>query len=111
MNNSKIAIDSVKLEPEEQVDLQPHFRKQVTELSDIIEALEHIQSSNYWKTLENTVFLNEVETLKNQLAKEDNQISMYRLQGKIAQAMKYDLGKLIAEKRNQLTNIKNNLHD
>lgn len=111
MNNSKIAIDSVDLELEEAVDLQPQFRKQVNELSDIIEALEHIQSSNYWKILEKTVFLNEVENLKNQLAKEDSQISMYRLQGKIAQAQKYDLGKLVIEKRNQLTNIKNNLHD
>lgn len=109
MNNSKIAIDSIELE--QQADLQPTFRKQATELTAIIEALEKIQSSNYWKILEETVFMNEVETLKNQLAKEDNQISLYRLQGKIAQAQKYDLGKLIAEKRNQLTNLKQNLHE
>lgn len=111
MNNSLIAGESVKLEIETPTDNQPEFRKKATEFSDIIEALEHIQSSNYWKTLENTVFLNEVENLKNQLAKEDNQISMYRLQGKIAQAQKYDLGKLITEKRNQLTNIKKQIHD
>lgn len=111
MNNSLMAGESVKLEIDAPTDLQPEFRRKATELSDIIEALDHIQSSNYWKTLESTVFFNEIENLKNQLAKEDNQISMYRLQGKIAQAMKYDLGKLIIEKRNQLTSIKNNLHD
>lgn len=111
MNNSLIAIESNKLELEESVDLQPQFRKQITELVDIIEALEKVQSSNYWKIIENTIFLDEVETLKNQLSKEDNQITIYRLQGKITQALKYDLNKLIIEKRNQLTNIKKQLHD
>lgn len=111
MNNSFMAGESARLEIDTPIDLQPKYRTQITELTDIIEALEHIQSSNYWKTLENTVFLNEVETLKNQLAKEDNQVTMYRLQGKIAQAGKYDLGKLIIEKRNQLANLKKQLHD
>ncbi len=111
MNNSYIASESVKLEIEETVDLQPQFRKQVNELTDIIEALEKVNQSSYWKVLQNTIFLDEVETLKNQLAKEDNTTSIYRLQGKIIQAQKYDLDKLITEKRNQLINLKNKIHD
>lgn len=111
MNNSLIAKETVNLELEEAVDLQPHIRTKVTELVDIIDALEKIHSSNYWKVLEQTIFLDELDNLKNLLSKEENQIKLYRLQGEIKRCEKYDLHKLILEKRNQLTNLKKQLHD
>ena len=111
MNNSKIAVDTVNLELEEQVDFQPQFRKQVNENSDILEALEKVQSSNYWKLLEKTIFSVDLTILRTKLSREKDPIEIYRLQGEIARCEKYDLSKLILEKRNQLTKLKKQLHD
>lgn len=111
MNNSLIAVESVSLELEKQVDFQPQFRKQVTELADIIEALEKVQHSNYWKVLEKSIFSADLLNLRSRLSKEKDMTEIFRLQGEIARCEKYDFAKLILEKRNQLTNIKNNLHD
>lgn len=109
MNNSKMAIDSLKVE--EKVDLQPHFRKQITELVAIIEALEKIQTSNYWKVLEQTIFSTDLILLRSRLSKEKDTAEIFRLQGEITRCEKYDFGKLILEKRNQLTNLKNQIDE
>lgn len=111
MNNSFMAGESVKLEIETAVDLQPQFRAKATELADLIEALEKVHASNYWKTLEQTIFHDELDNLKSLLCKEENHIKIYRLQGEIKRAEKYDLAKLIMEKRNQLTNLTQQIHD
>lgn len=110
MNNSKIAIDSVNLEIETQVDLQPTFRKQATELATMIEALEKIQQSSYWIVLQ-AMFSSDLINLKSRLSKEKDMTEIFRLQGEIARCEKYDFAKMILEKRNQLANLKNQIDE
>ena len=109
MNNSKIIKDNI-LEVPESIDNSPLLRQQEQELLEVIEALEHIKSSNYWKVLEKKVWIPSLETLQRQLnvAKEVNQI--FQLQGQIKWAEKVsNLDKMSQMTRNTLTGIRNSL--
>lgn len=111
MNNSKIAIDSISLTDEEELDTTPALRQRETELAQIIEALEHINGSNYWKLLQDKIFQGILDSLQSRLAREKEPIEMYRLQGQIKWAEKYpDLLKLADGYRNELINIRKKLH-
>lgn len=110
MNNSKIAIENRWLETEELIDTIPLLRQQATELATIIEALEKVQSSSYWKVLEQKIFTNDLISLRSRLSKEKDTTEIFRLQGKITQLEKYDFGKMLSEKRNELSNITKQLH-
>lgn len=109
MNNSKIAIDTVMQDSE--IDRSPIIREQITELTAIIEAIEHINGSNYWKVLEQMIFSADLSILRNRLSKEKDTTEMFRLQGEIARSEKYDLARILSEKRNILANLKKQLHD
>lgn len=109
MNNSKITLDN--LEENQEVDLS-NLQKQQGELSQIIEAINRIESSEDWQKLK-TLYLNGVLiNLERQLIyetsrKEINPSEIYRLQGQLAWARKYaDLKKLSEVFKQQLEGIK-----
>ena len=100
---------SVEFE-EKKVDVNPLLRHQLQDLTDIIEAIQHIASSNYWKVLKDKVFDGILESLKKKLSNEKDQIEIYRLQGQIAWADKYaDLDKLIEVYRKELQRVRSKL--
>lgn len=109
MNNSKIAIDNVSLADEEVVDNTPLLRQRETELVDLIDALDHIRASNYWKVIQRK-FTEELQRLLNQLKKEKDTTVLFRLQGEITRAEKLDLDKTADEYRNELRGIRKKLH-
>lgn len=108
MNNSKM-IENVSLEIDMPIDLKPMMRQRETELVEIIEALEHISGSQYWKVLEK-MFNKDFESLQNRLRNEKNPTEIYRLQGKLAETEKFNLGKELQAYRLELQNIRNKLN-
>ncbi len=110
MNNSKIYIDNVSLELDENEDLSPALRGQETNLTDIIEAIENIKSSSYWKVLEKKIFKGVLDSLQKKLKTESEPVNIYRLQGQIMWAEKYtDLDKLIDIYKLELQQVKKQL--
>ena len=110
MNNSKIAIDSFTLREEPEVDTLPMLREQATELAEIIEALDNVTSSNYWKLLQNKVWGGILSNLQSRMNKEKDPTEIYRYQGQIIWAEKYtDIEKLTDVYRKKLVNLKNKI--
>lgn len=108
MNNSKIAIDNA-LTDEPVVDVSPQIRQRETELIEIIEAIKHIRSSDYWKLLQEQVFHKDLDRLTRQLRSERDTIEMYRLQGQVTWAEKYSLDNAEQMYRNELINLRKQL--
>ena len=109
MNNSKIAIENT-LREETLVDYTPMYRKQATELTEIIEAIEAVSQSNYWKLLQEKVFSGVLESLQHRIRDEKDSKNLFRLQGQIIWAEKYsDFKKMATVYRNQLENIKSKI--
>lgn len=104
MNNSKIAIHSLELE--EQIDLTPALNRMETDLIEIVEALEHINESKYWKMLVEKIFNKDLSLLSVQLENEKNPTEIYRLQGEIRRAKKLDLAKQLQVRKGELQRIK-----
>ena len=104
-------LKNVSLDEESRVDIKPMLRKRETELNGIIEAIEHISRSNYWKVLQNQVFNGILESLQRRMRNEKETIELFRLQGQIGWAEKYtDFNKLGDAYRNELTNIRKQLN-
>lgn len=112
MNNSKIVLDNLVEEPE--IDLEGLQIKQ-GELTQLIEAINRIDSSEDWQKLkkmflEGVVFNLERQLINESGKKEINLNKMYRLQGELAWAKKYaDLKKLAEQFRQQLKGLENNI--
>ena len=107
MNNSRV-IENIL--DDTQTDMTPVFRRQETELIEIIEAIEAISQSRYWKVLQNKVFVGVLESLQRRLRSEKDSKELFRLQGQAVWAEKYcDFVKLADAYRKQLQNIKSNL--
>ena len=109
MNNSKIALESITLVEEEVIDLTPILRSKEEELLAILEALEQINSSDYWRVLKEKLFNKELDSLYRQLRNERNPTVIYRLQGKLDQADKYDLDKQYQATKVELQNVRSKL--
>ena len=106
MNNSKIIKDNILEEPKNEVN-EELLRQQEKELLEIIEAMESIKSSNYWKLLEQKVWLPALEILQRNLNKEEDATKIYRLQGKIEWAEKFVLlDKMAVQNRKILEGIR-----
>lgn len=103
-NNSNIAKNSIALE--EKKDITPWLYEQETEFSVIIEALNNINSSSYWKVLCQKVFNNTADILQRKIEEEKDEKEIYRLQGRIAERKSLDLPKLIELYRTQLSKIR-----
>ncbi len=116
MNNSKLAIESIPLHIEDQVDNTEILRKRENELLKIIEALKGVEQSKDWSTLKIEIFDGLVNSLEKQLRdeakKEDpDTLVLNRLAGQLKWAEKYsDLHKLENIFRVELQKIRQNLY-
>ena len=84
------------------------LREKVDKTTEIIEALQNIAGSSYWKVLEN-VFEVDLAKAKSRLAKEKDTTEIFRLQGEIRWGEKFDLEKLLEKYRNELLGIRKQL--
>lgn len=111
MNNSYIASNSLSLDVE---DLEVKFnqlRERESVLIRLITAIESVQSSEEWSTLKSVIFDSREESLEKQIRSESmaqtiDDSELYRLQGRLFEAKKYDLGALVESYRVELRNIK-----
>ena len=78
-------------------------REKVETLSETIEALQNIAGSSYWKVLQQNVFDVDLNKAKRRLANEKDTTEIFRLQGEIRWAKKFDLLKLLEDKRKELS--------
>ena len=85
------------------------LREQVEKTIKIIEALQNIAGSNYWKVLQQNVFEVDLSKAKSRLAKENDTTEIFRLQGEIRWGEKFDLEKLLEKYRNELLGIRKQL--
>lgn len=109
MNNFVLA--SQGFGEEEKLDTSPLLRKRVEELAEIIGALRAIQSSNYWKVLEEKIWKSVVDGLTKELRKETDPAKIYRIQGRLEWALKYtDLKQVEKSFEAELKNITNQLY-
>ena len=102
MNNAFITKEEV-----EEI-AQPLLRERVTQLTEIIEALQNVAGSSYWLVLKN-VFDVDLSKAKSRLAKEKDTTEIFRLQGEIRWGEKFDLEKLLEKYRNELLGIRKQL--
>jgi len=110
MNNSKISQDSFALENEPELDKTPWLRERQTEIVEIIEALEAVKQSSYWKVLQNKIFTASLELLQRKIRNEKDSKEIFRLQGQLGWAEKFaDLDKMVEVYRKELENIKQQL--
>ena len=87
MNNAKLTENTLTEEPE--VDVKPMLRQRQEEVVKIIEAIDSISQSNYWKFLERELFQPTLNSAVNQLCTEKDDKKMFWLQGKIEVLSKY----------------------
>jgi ERCC4-related helicase len=110
MNNSKLTIDEVTLRDENPIDVKPFLRERQTEIVEIIEALEAVNRSKYWQTLQSKVFHSSLEVLQRAIRTEKDAKELFRIQGSLIWGEKYtNLQELITGYRRQLDNIKNQI--
>ena len=82
-----------------------NLRGQVTRLTEVIEALQNIQSSSYWLVLKKNVFDADLEKSKRSLVNSKDTTEIFRLQGEIRWGEKFNLEKLIEKYRNELSAV------
>lgn len=83
-----------------------NYREQVTLLTELIDALQNIQNSVYWKVLEKHVFNPELAKSKRRLEVEKDTTEIFRLQGEVRLSRRYDLEQLILKSRDELSKYK-----
>ncbi len=115
MNNSKITLYS---ESEGLTNRLENLEKQQGEWTQIVEALNRVESSQDWQKLKRLFLDGVLVTLENQLKGEASKSELnlqeiYRLQGQLVWAKKYaDLKKLSDFFRKQVENLNNQIkHD
>jgi len=109
MNNSKIAYESILTLDEP--DNSELYREKQTILIKIIEAIDELNKSAEWSILKKEIFDSRVDSLERQMKYESEKpeikdSDMYRLQGRLFEARKYDLTKLRESSLIELNNIK-----
>lgn len=85
------------------------LREQLTTLTAVIEAIQNINSSSYWKVLKQYVLDVDLQKAKRRLEAEENPTEIFRLQGEVRWGNKFDLEKLLVAKRNELEAIRKRL--
>lgn len=95
----------------EESDKTELLRERESTLIRIIEAIENIAQLPEWSTLKTLIFDSRIEHLEKQLKSESeqnklNESEVYRLQGRLFEARKYNLETLQKMYRDELTNIK-----
>lgn len=108
MNNAKLTESILSEEPK--VNAKPFLMKRADELTEIIEAIDSISQSNYYKVLEEKVFADSLQSLVNQLINEKDTQKVAWLQGAIAIVSKYaDFKKFSDSYRLELQKVKEQL--
>ena len=108
MNNAKLTENILSEEP--QVDREPMLRKRQEKVVKIIEAIDSIAQSEYWKFLEQEVFQSSLNSSVNQLCIEKDSKQVAVLQGKIEVLSKYaDFKRFSEAYRMELESIKQQL--
>ena len=95
MNNSQL-IENTLLE-EEEIDVKPMLRARQEKIAKIIEAVDSIAQSEYWRFLEGEVFKALLDSSVNQLCVEKDNQKRDQLQGEIRILSKYADFKGISE--------------
>lgn len=95
---------------EETTDVSPEVQARAIELSEIIEALQNIANSSYWKVLQKNVFDVELAKSKRRLETANDTTEIFRLQGEVRLGRRYHLNKLITKYRDELTAIKKKIN-
>ena len=112
MNNSKIVYEN-----SEEDGKILFLQKQQGELTQVVEAINQVESGENWQKLKKLLLDEIVTNLEKQLALEAardeiNPPKIYKLQGELKWAKRYsDLKKLSEAKRQQIENIKNQIKD
>lgn len=106
MNNSKLTENQNTLEEEQPADTAPMLRARQERTAKIIEALDAMSQSNFWKILQNELFLPRLDSAVNQLCVEKDNQARDQLQGKIEILSKYSDFKALSDAyRLELQNI------
>lgn len=105
MNNARIIMEDVN----EEISATPILRQKAERLTEIVEALQHIATSSYWKVLRQNVFDVDLDKAKRRLALEKDTTEIFRLQGEIRWGDKFSLEKLLQTKQDELTAIRKKL--
>lgn len=105
MNNSVIAFNDVQ-----EVD-NTLLREEESRLVKIIEAITKINKLDDWSTLKSLVFDSRIESIEKKISNESSKLKiedseLYRLQGRLFEAKKYDLDKLLDTYRLELSRIR-----
>lgn len=107
MNNAYINKEYENVSDE----ILPDLREQATHLTEVIEALNNIQSSAYWKVLRQFVFDVDLEKAKRQLVISKDTTEIFRLQGIIEWGEKFDLAKMYDKKKKELLALTKKIHE
>lgn len=94
---------------DKQEEVLPLLRERTEQLATIIEALNSVASSKYWKVLKQNVFDVDLNKAKSRLAVEKDTTEIFRLQGEIKWGERFNLEKLLLNKRNELEAIRKKL--
>ncbi len=111
MANNSLIVESVPLSLEEPLDRTELLREKEALLVRILEAIKEVESTSGWSTLKSLVLSKRIEALEKQLTAESEKevidtSKLYKLQGRLLEARKYDLDKLAESFRLELSNIK-----
>lgn len=115
MNNALLTDPTVDLSVEETgVDLV-RMRERESRLVKLIEALGGLSKNKEWSTLREELFDGDLESLERKQAAEANKLevslpNLYRLQGQMIQAKRWDLDSLAAQYQAELANIRKQLN-
>lgn len=109
MNNAFILKEDV-LKEDSKNDPSPLLHQRAEQLTEMIEALENIGSSSYWKVLKKFVFDVDLAKARRSLAKEKDTTEMFRLQGEIRWGEKLSIENLLVKYRNELVTIKSKIN-
>ena len=85
------------------------LREKTERLTELIEALNNVISSNYWKVLQQNVFDVELIKSKRRLEVESDTTEIFRLQGEVRLGRRYNLEKLLTKYRDELQGIRKQL--
>lgn len=116
MNNSKLAIDTVSLSLEKEVDRSPQLIEREGRLIKIIEAIQRTGQTQEWSTLKTEVFDGIVNVLEREIKDEAKKespdtLKLNRLAGQLKWAEKYsDLTKLENVFRQELNGLRKTLY-
>ena len=109
MNNGQIEID-------EEIDLTPGLQERKSTLLRLIEAVDNLSKNESWHTLKQLLFDGQIEKLEAQLLNEAktnelNSSKIYRLQGNLEWARRFDLYKLAETYKKELNGITKKLNE